>query len=231
MLKAKLTRHDNAPTYKRLIGFCVLSLSIHVALLSIPYITQDTRDSASTGSREVSVVMVDVRAVLPEATPALTRKDNDTLPGRGTSVDNKHRSIEADASATLEAVAAKDMSLEEPSQTPTADITNHTTVAVMEREGTAGSDSYIARVAKLIGAQVYYPRLARKSGTEGQVTVLLLVATDGSLEDVFVATSSGSSLLDRAGVRIVKKAAPFPPPPSGTITIEAPIVFSLSKST
>lgn len=46
-----------------------------------------------------------------------------------------------------------------------------------------------------------YPSKARRSGTEGKVTVLVAVATSGRVSNARVTSSSGSSLLDAAAMK------------------------------
>jgi protein TonB len=79
-----------------------------------------------------------------------------------------------------------------------------------------------------------YPPAARSRGTEGQVLIAFTVDSQGRVLDANVASSSGSSLLDRAALKAIKDAQPLPPPPmdklhNGTINLRAPFVFNLTK--
>ena len=58
-----------------------------------------------------------------------------------------------------------------------------------------------------------YPEEARKRKLYGNLILQVGVRADGSLEEVRVLRSSGSTLLDEAAVRIVHLAAPFAPFP------------------
>ena len=49
----------------------------------------------------------------------------------------------------------------------------------------------------------------------GAAVVSFSIAANGGLASVSLSGSSGSSALDRAAVRVVRNAAPFPPPPNG----------------
>jgi protein TonB len=49
----------------------------------------------------------------------------------------------------------------------------------------------------------------------GAATIGFSIAPSGGLSSVLVARSSGSAALDRAALRLVQRAAPFPPPPRG----------------
>lgn len=56
-----------------------------------------------------------------------------------------------------------------------------------------------------------YPAEARANGISGSLRLRVVVAADGTLEDVDVLESSGKPVLDEAAVRIVELAAPFAP--------------------
>ena len=60
--------------------------------------------------------------------------------------------------------------------------------------------------------EVVYPRRAIKRTLEGRVELLARMDAKGGLLDLAVGQSSGSTLLDRAAERAVRKAAPFPEP-------------------
>lgn len=58
-----------------------------------------------------------------------------------------------------------------------------------------------------------YPRAARQKRIQGAVTVRFVVTMEGHINTARVMKSSGSSILDRAAVKAVQDAAPFPKPP------------------
>ena len=51
--------------------------------------------------------------------------------------------------------------------------------------------------------------------SSGTAVVRFRISGNGGLGGVSVASGSGSARLDRAALRVVRRAAPFPPPPSG----------------
>jgi protein TonB len=71
-----------------------------------------------------------------------------------------------------------------------------------------------------------YPLLARKRGIEGIVYISFRISPQGEPYDLKVLKSSGYSILDKATMDIVKKAAPFPYVDS---SIEVPVIFRLNK--
>jgi len=89
--------------------------------------------------------------------------------------------------------------------------------------GGQGADADDSRRLKAAWAGAIGARIARAQrhpgaghGT-GRVRVTLVVARDGRLAEVRVASSSGSAGLDRAAVAAVRRAAPFPEAP-GALT-------------
>lgn len=60
----------------------------------------------------------------------------------------------------------------------------------------------------------YYPEASVRYGMYGSLRLLVVIRSDGSLEDVQLLASSGYAVLDEAAIRIVRMAAPyaaFPP--------------------
>lgn len=56
-----------------------------------------------------------------------------------------------------------------------------------------------------------YPDEARRQGIYGSLRVLVIIKSDGSLENMRILESSGHPVLDRAALNIVRTAAPFAP--------------------
>lgn len=79
-------------------------------------------------------------------------------------------------------------------------------------------------IRALIEKAKVYPRLAKKRGIEGTTYVNFRITPDGKPEDLHIARSSGSRILDEATVKIVKKAAPFPYVES---RVEVPVAFRI----
>ncbi len=83
-----------------------------------------------------------------------------------------------------------------------------------------------------ISQGMIYPELARWAGWEGEVILRLCLSSDGTLEDIVVARSSGIQALDRAAIEAVKEQAPYPrfPPElkKKGLRVNIPIVYKLS---
>lgn len=79
-----------------------------------------------------------------------------------------------------------------------------------QQAGNAAVSNYPGKVMRKI-SRIPRPRV----NARGSATIAFRISQSGGLAAVSVARSSGSSALDRAALRIVQRAAPFPRPPSG----------------
>ncbi|WP_272001643.1 TonB family protein [Roseovarius sp. ZX-A-9] len=77
-------------------------------------------------------------------------------------------------------------------------------------EGNAAASNYPGQVMRRL-SRVPRPR----SSVRGVAVVKFTIAGNGQLANATIARSSGSAALDRAALAMVRKAQPFPPPPSG----------------
>lgn len=60
----------------------------------------------------------------------------------------------------------------------------------------------------------YYPEASVRYGLYGNVRLLVVIQSDGSLESVEVLSSSGYAVLDEAAIKVVRMAAPYSPFPA-----------------
>ena len=73
--------------------------------------------------------------------------------------------------------------------------------------------AYKARLKQLLNANKPYPKRAKRRGKQGRVSVSFIILRNGSIQNIRVVSSSGSSLLDNAALRAVKSISgklPFP---------------------
>ncbi len=94
------------------------------------------------------------------------------------------------------------------------------------------SNIYLALVRSRIERQKRYPPSARAKSLEGAVVIRFVILNDGSVRSLRVVQSSGSGILDEAGLKAIHRAAPFPKPPvnvfGSEVPIELPIVFKFT---
>lgn len=85
-----------------------------------------------------------------------------------------------------------------------------TGTAKTKAAGNAAAQTYAGKVMRKI-SRVPKPRVASK----GSATVRFTIAAGGGLASVSIVKSSGSAALDRAALKVISRAAPFPKPPEG----------------
>lgn len=71
--------------------------------------------------------------------------------------------------------------------------------------------NWISKVTRV--GNINYPTEARRAGIYGTLRMLVSLRKDGTIKEVAVLQSSGSTVLDDATIRIVRMAAPFAPFP------------------
>ncbi|MCB1843054.1 MAG: energy transducer TonB [Halioglobus sp.] len=69
------------------------------------------------------------------------------------------------------------------------------------------------RGLEAVGNQ-FYPEASVRYGIYGDLRLLVIIRSDGSLEDIEVLSSSGYAVLDEAAIKIVRLAAPYSPFPA-----------------
>jgi periplasmic protein TonB len=81
--------------------------------------------------------------------------------------------------------------------------------------GHCNTQPYLCTLYALIIRQQHYPGSARRAGMRGTVIVGFWVDERGDLTHQALYRTSGYPELDREALDAIKRAAPFPPPPSG----------------
>lgn len=72
-----------------------------------------------------------------------------------------------------------------------------------------------------------YPAAAQARGEHGVVQLAFSVDRSGRVHNARVLRSSGSALLDRATLALVRRAEPLPPPPAGISGARIPVVVPI----
>lgn len=95
------------------------------------------------------------------------------------------------------------------------------------------SGSYTRELINSIRAVQKYPKKARIAGVEGEVTALVKIDKWGKILENSIKQKSGSRILDRAVLKMVRKAAPFPVIPdelkAKEFEFEVPLSFTLTE--
>lgn len=90
-----------------------------------------------------------------------------------------------------------------------------------------GEEDFIAEIREALRRATSYPAPARERRIEGTVVAGFFINSMGMPEDIRVLVSSGHVVLDREVVRIIERAAPYPPLGAD---VEVPVSFRLLSS-
>ncbi|HRQ66149.1 MAG TPA: TonB family protein [Xanthomonadaceae bacterium] len=94
----------------------------------------------------------------------------------------------------------------------------------------AAADTLVWDLLQRIEQFKSYPRAARRARIEGTARVWMQIDRDGALRGQRLEASSGHRILDEAALALVRRAAPFPPPPGAAprrIEVVLPVSFRL----
>ena len=89
--------------------------------------------------------------------------------------------------------------------------------------------NYTKAVQIKILRAIYFPKIAKDAGWEGNVKLGLRISSEGKLQDAQVMQTSGYKILDDVALNAAKQQSPYPPfPPqieSQEVSVEVPVVF------
>ncbi len=84
----------------------------------------------------------------------------------------------------------------------------------------------LTQIAQLIKENLYYPRMARKRGIQGSVTVRFMLLKDATVVQI-TTISSSSGILTRAAIKTIAELSGKFPKPKTDIMLSVPIQYSL----
>lgn len=85
---------------------------------------------------------------------------------------------------------------------------------------------HIQEIQTLLSQNLYYPRMARKRGIQGEVLVSFCILSNGDVEHIQV-LKSNREILSRAAIKTIENLAGRFPKPSEALTLQVPIRYSL----
>lgn len=182
----------------RPLAFGVASLALHAAAL-IGWETSTDRPLLHASDHAVLIVSIEAP---PARRPA-------AIPPSPTSAAAEQPKQET--STTERAVANPALDTKEPVDTERrggADAPVSTT-APADAAGADMRNWLRARVAGELSRYFTYPSLARQRGLSGTVVLAYRIESDGRLEDIMVARSSGYALLDRSAISDLGRVPPL----------------------
>ncbi|MFZ5693517.1 MAG: energy transducer TonB [Pseudomonadota bacterium] len=86
---------------------------------------------------------------------------------------------------------------------------------------------WASRVSAYLARNKRYPADALARGIGGTASIAFSVDADGQVTSIRLVRSSGNASLDRESRDLVRRAAPFPPPPHGKASITVPVNFNV----
>jgi len=92
-------------------------------------------------------------------------------------------------------------------------------------------DAYLAKINQRLQQYKQYPKQAKRRRQEGEIELEIRWLASGELIDVTISQSSGHKLLDKAAIKTVQRAAPFPKAPTQDKPIyiaKLPVNFSIN---
>ena len=87
-------------------------------------------------------------------------------------------------------------------------------------------ETNLAQIQTLLSQNLYYPKIARKRGIEGEVMVSFCVLTNGEVQNIKVLKTS-RDILGRAAIKTIKNLSGHFPKPKTELTLHVPIRYSL----
>ena len=91
------------------------------------------------------------------------------------------------------------------------------------------TSNYLGIVRAQLVRHKHYPPSSERNGEHGRAVVSFAIEANGSVSRVTLVQSSGVSRLDEEAQASVRRAAPFPPPPSGRrVSYRVPINFDIN---
>lgn len=101
-------------------------------------------------------------------------------------------------------------------------------LAALTAPAAAMADEWMTSVKRIIASRQTYPRSAQLRGEEGTTRLLINLSSNGHIDHVTVAQSSGSAILDREAQQVVTRIGKLPAPPAGARALTVPIVWRLN---
>ena len=87
-------------------------------------------------------------------------------------------------------------------------------------------ENNLAKIATLIKENLYYPRMARKRGIQGAVTVRFMLLKNATVTQI-TTISSSSGILTRAAIKTIAELSGKFPKPKTDLMLTVPIQYSL----
>jgi len=242
-----------AETRRRLAFILFISLTVHIALFV--FFRAEPEMMASAGEDAITVEIIvgaDSAAGTAQARsdteaeqqPAMDARQDETAQEESikketlTDPEPKVTSAEGTIAPVQTEVTPPEQSSEDtpepkplepsrpkpPPSTPSAPAAN----SIGRGRMTAGDANYQGLVAARLARFKRFPPEARRRREQGRALVSFVIDSTGRATSVQLVRGTGFAALDGEVQAMVRRASPFPPPPSGAaMTFTAPVTFHL----
>lgn len=126
----------------------------------------------------------------------------------------------------------EDLATQAPATEPDSDKIAKLNLPVEEIDLDLISGSYSQELFEIIHSKQIYPVRALRKGIEGELNIQITVNQDGQIIDLTIIKASGSRVLDRGVLKMLRRAGPFPKIPEELdlqkLEIEIPLAFKLA---
>ncbi|MEA3544132.1 MAG: TonB family protein [Thermodesulfobacteriota bacterium] len=110
---------------------------------------------------------------------------------------------------------------------PVAVAGNQSQGKLVGESGRGIKPAYLIHIRQMIEKHLGYPARARRLHISGKVNLHFMITANGDIDEAPILAESSYPILNKAAIRAVKQAAPFPQP-QRKINVELPILFSLN---
>jgi protein TonB len=225
--------------------FLVGSVALHVGLLAYLALAPEPDELASLGEQAISVEIVigaNSAAGVAEQPSNTEAQDQPEVEApkpeqrqQEKQEEPKAADAEAIAPAPVEQVERKPDPPTPPIEKPKQTVETRTPQAPsaaasgVGRGASAADVKYGGAVAARLARQKRYPAEARSKREQGKAIITFEIDARGQVASVELVKSSGHAALDREAMAVVRRAAPFPPPPGGVaVSYRMPVGFQLN---
>jgi TonB family protein len=207
---------------QRLFLSVLISGCIHGVILSVLLYCYHTKESSGDLNREQGIQAKLIYAPVPQDQPEKEGSIAKELPPvKKQDSLLSEPAVKDEEAGTCESTHADTMAKENNKSEETGN----------RASADAGSDTDMTAVFEdlyeKIRRNTIYPPVARRKELEGTVILSFTLDKDGNYQGSTIISSSGSSMLDRAALTVIKHVLPFTHNTRKSITLSIPITYNL----
>jgi colicin import membrane protein len=206
--RAPISPPEKSSEARAFAKLALLSLVAHLSLV-LAFVLLDPMPSAVDGSRAIPVEVVSARPQTPANLAGAQRDAGDKGPPVKESAEVPNKDGRQAASTADERQPVRSA----PGPSFDASPYKLRAFAAPATAATGEAINYQLVVGGMLERAKHYPESAIRRGAQGTATIGFVVDESGAVATVSLLRSSGEADLDTESVDLVRRAAPFPPPP------------------